>query len=207
MNTKIVLESMAFGVAIAIAGGCVTTGESPYRDPTEARGRPTDFSSYDLQQCAAAAIDSMLSNRGLDQRLREQFPGRRPVIAVTPVRNETYQLGLRLDSMSATIRSRLVNSGKFDFVDRGTDRLVTEELVRDMESPLVADGEANGFKTQVAANYLLTGSLVEIRDGDGRTHDTYYKLTLNLLNKRTGMIDWSGEKELRKVSTRPAVGW
>ena len=207
MNIQKTAALMVSGVALALAGGCVSSGTSPYRDPTEARGRTTNFTSYDLQQCAAAAIDSMLANRVLDQRIREQFPGRRPVVSVMPIRNETYQLGLRLDSMAETIRSRLVNSGKFDFVDRRADSVMTSELVRDMESPLVADGEANGFKTQVAANYLLTGSLVEIRDSDGQTHDTYYKLTLNLLNKRTGRIDWSGEKELRKVSTRPVVGW
>lgn len=203
MNSTISLGLAIF--ASVLVCGCSTTVESPYRDPTAVRGSTTDFSSYDLQQCAVAIVDSMLANPNLDQRLKDQFPIDRPVVSVMPVENKTYRI-LDLRPMTDTIQSRLVNSGKFDFIERDAENLMISELVHDAESPLVADGANPGFKAQVAANYLLTGALVEIREGDGRTRESYYKLTMKLLNKHTGRVDWSGEKELRKVGRRAKMG-
>ena len=184
--------------------GCVTSDGNPYVDPTEVRGG-REFSSYDLQQCAASMVDSMLANAALDRKLKEQFPDGRPVVVILPVNNKTYRI-FDLKSMTNTIESRLVNSEKFDFIDRANEDAMLSEIEHDMDSALVSDGQSLGFKRHEAANYLLTGELVEIREDSGRTHESYYKLTMKLLNKRTGKIDWSGEKELRKVSTKPLIG-
>lgn len=190
--------------SLALLCGCVTANNSPYRDPTEVRGG-REFSSYDLQQCAASMVDSMLSNVALDRKLKEQFSGRRPIVVIMPVNNKTYRI-FDLKSMTDTIESRLVNSGKFDFIDRSNEDAMTSEIEHDMDSALVADGQTVGFKQYDASDYMLTGVLVEIREDDGRNHESYYKLTMKLHNKHTGKIDWSGEKELRKVSTKPLVG-
>ena len=184
--------------------GCVTANNSPYRDPTEVRG-DREFSSYDLQQCAASMVDSMLSNAALDRKLKEQFSGRRPIVVIMPVNNKTYRI-FDLKSMTDTIESRLVNSGKFDFIDRSNEDTLISEIEHDMDGVLIADGQAVGYKQYEAANYILTGVLVEIREDSGRIHESYYKLTMKLHNKCTGKIDWSGEKEVRKVSTKPLVG-
>lgn len=56
---------------MALVCGCVTSDSNPYRDPTEVRGG-REFSSYDLQQCAASMVDAMLSNAALD---RKSVPG------------------------------------------------------------------------------------------------------------------------------------
>lgn len=189
---------------LSLLCGCVTANNNPYRDPTEVRGG-REFSSYDLQQCSASMVDSMLSNAALDRKLKEQFSNRRPIVVIMPVNNKTYRI-FDLKSMTDTIESRLVNSGKFDFIDRSNEDAMISEIEHDMDSALVADGQAVGYKQHEAADYMLTGSLVEIREDSGRTHESYYKLTMKLQNKHTGKIDWSGEKELRKVSTKPLIG-
>jgi len=181
MNIKKLIGKLASSVAVALVAGCVTT-DGTYRTPDGPRGGTIGITSYDLQQCAVAVIDSMLANRNLDQRLREQFPGfpkKRPVIVVEleNIRNSTLQMGVRLDSMMDTIRSRLVNSSKFDFVEYGGD-----------------------------ADYTLVGSLIEDRIVTKEGADCYYKLSMRLVNRRTDKSDWSGEKELRKVTKRPLVG-
>lgn len=122
-----------------------------------------------------------------------------------PVNNKTYRI-FDLKSMTDTIESRLVNSEKFDFIDRTNEEALISEIEHDMDGALVSDGQAVGYKQHEAANYMLTGTLVEIREDSGRIHESYYKLTMKLQNKRTGKVDWSGEKELRKVSTKPLVG-
>ena len=203
------MKNMTFGLAVASAvfvAGCVSSNSSPYRDPTEVRGTTTEFSSYDFQQCAAAMVDSMLANANLDGRLKEQFASRRPVVSIMPVENKTFRI-FDLRPMTDTIQSKLVNSGKFDFTDRGAEKMMTDEMTRDMDSVMIADDQAAAAKTHAASDYIMTGVLAEIREAGGRTHESYYKLTMRLFNRRTGKIDWSAEKELRKVGNRPALGW
>ena len=57
------------------------------------------------------------------------------------------------------------------------------------------------------ADYTLVGSLIEDRIVTKEGADCYYKLSMRLVNRRTDKPDWSGEKELRKVTKRPLVGF
>ena len=195
-------------VMTAVAG-CVSAPESPYRDPGEMRGRTTDFTTYDVQQCATALVDSLLGNSGLDARIKRQFGEKIPLVAIR-LENLTYQLSATdklKKSMLSTIESRLLDSGRFDFVDRGAERLLVDDTIHEMDGAIVKDGGAADLKDAEGADYLLVGELEEFREGDGRIHDTYYKMTVKLYNKHTKRIDWSGQKEIRKVSTCPVVGW
>ena len=201
------LLQLVIGItALALLNACVSTSNSPYRDPTEVRGSGTQFTSYDFQQSAIAMVDSMLSNANLERKIREQFKNTTPVVAIMPVANRTHRI-FDLQSMELAIESKLVNSGRFDLVDRKAENKLIEEKTHDAESALTSDAGATDFGSQVRADYLLTGELNEIRESYGKTQESYYKLTMKLLNMKTGKIDWSGEKEIRKVATRPAVGW
>ena len=205
---KLILSVSCVALA-ALFAGCVSDPESVYRDPGEMRGRTTDFTTYDVQQCAAALIDSLLGNQGLDARIKKQFGEKTPVVAIR-LENLTYQLSATdklKKSMFSTIESRLLNSGRFDFVDRRAEKLLVGDTIDEMNGALVKDGGAAALKNAAGADYILIGELEEFREGDGRVHDTYYKMTVKLLNKHTKETDWIGEKELRKVSTRPVVGW
>ena len=193
-------------LALAFAEGCATSPESPYRDPGEVRGGGTDFTSYDFQQSAIAMVDSMLSNAELDRKIKAQFAAATPVVAIMPVSNRTYRI-FDLRGLAQAVESKLVNSGRFEFVDRDAESIIVSEKIHDADSALTGNAEVSDFGGAARADYLLTGELNEIRDSYGKTRESYYRLTMKLLNKKTGKIDWVGEKEIRKVSTRPAVGW
>ena len=189
--------------------GCASAPESPYRDPGEMRGRTTDFTTYDIQLCTTALIDSLLGNAGLDMRIKRQFGDKIPLVAIR-LENLTYQLSATdklKKSMFNTIESRLLDSGRFEFVDRSAEKLIVDDTVHEMDGVIVKDGGAADLKDVSGVDYILVGELEEFREGDGRIHDTYYKMTVKLYNKHTKRVDWSGEKEIRKVSTRPIVGW
>ena len=207
---KMVFLFVSSAVLAVLVSGCVTDdGDSPYRDPREMRGRTTDFTTYDVQQCATALIDSLLGSPALEKKIKSQFGDKTPLVAIR-LENLTYQLSAtdKLKKlMFNTIESRLLESGRFDFVDRMAERLLTDDTVHEIDGPIVKDGGAAEFNNAEGADYLLAGELEEFREGDGRVHDTYYKMTVKLYNKHTKRIDWSGQKEIRKVSTRPIVGW
>jgi len=209
MNMKYILFWFAIVVLFIGEVGCSSKYESPYRDPGEMRGRTTDFTTYDVQQCVIALVDDLLSNEELGRRLAAQFPYRKPLVAIR-LENLTYQHSatdkLKI-SMFNTIESRLLNSGRFDFRDRSAEKILVGDTLDEKDSVLVDDATSAEWKDAKGVDYLLMGNLLEFREGDGRIHDTYYKMTMKLQNKRTKNIDWSAEKEIRKVSTRAIVGW
>jgi hypothetical protein len=110
------------------------------------------------------------------------------------------------ESITDTIRAKLIRSGKFRFIDRTTDEQAIEELNTQQEGGLVDKKSAIKFGQQVGAEFLLTSNLSEIRQSVGGTTDVYYKFTMTLKNLRTGILEWSDEKEIRKVMTRGTFG-
>ena len=59
----------------------------------------------------------------------------------------------------------------------------------------------------VAPEYILTANLSDIQQRNSDTKDVYYKFTMNLKNLTTGILEWSDEKEIRKVATRSTFGY
>jgi PBP1b-binding outer membrane lipoprotein LpoB len=58
----------------------------------------------------------------------------------------------------------------------------------------------------VGADYFLYGELASIKKSAGRVQDVYFKFTLNLVNIKTGLIEWADEKEIRKQAKKPLLG-
>lgn len=201
---KNIFRIFAAGFAVALLSGCATT--VGYRDAGEASTMTTQFSRADIQQNIMAMVDSMLTSPGLDRKLSQQFAGKTPTISVTHIRNETYQMGLNLTAMTDSIRTKLINSGKFDFIDTSSDEEMMAEMMRDHNSALTDQSQTVAFGQQASADYILNGTLVEMQESAGRTKESYYKLNMNLINKRTGKIDWADEKEIRKARTKAAFG-
>jgi uncharacterized protein (TIGR02722 family) len=130
---------------------------------------------------------------------------RRPVVSVTRVKNKTTQ-HIDTESITDSIRAKLIKSGKFQFIDRTTDQEANEEFAAQQESGLVDPKRAVPGGMQAGAEYLLTSNLSEIRQQGGRVTDVYYKFTMNLKNLKTGILEWSDEKEIRKIKTRGLIG-
>ena len=188
-SSKILLPAAVLASALLFAG-CATTID--YGDPTSAKPLSTDFGSSDLQQIATAMVDSMLASAPLPA------DGSRPVLIIDPVKNKTMQ-HIDTESITDSIRTRLIRSGRFTFQDRTTEASLQQELAYQQ----TAAANPVQFGQQVAAEYMLTANLSEIEQKFGRVTDVYYKFTLNLRNLRTGTLDWADEKEIRKTKVRP----
>ncbi len=189
ISKTILLPAAALAAALFVSG-CAST--IAYGDPTSAKPLSTDFGSSDLQQIATAMVDSMLATAPLPA------DGRRPVLIIDPVKNKTMQ-HIDTESITDSIRTRLIRSGRFTFQDRTTEASLQQELAYQQQ----AAANPVAFGQQVAAEYMLTANLSEIEQKFGRVTDVYYKFTLNLRNLRTGTLDWADEKEIRKTKVRP----
>jgi uncharacterized protein (TIGR02722 family) len=161
----------------------------------------TDFGSSDLQQIAQAMVDSMLTF----PPIVEETSRRRPVVTIDRVKNKTMQ-HIDTESITDSIRARLLKSGKFRFIDRTTDTQAIDEVRYQQESGLTKRGGAVKFGQQLAPEYMVTANFSEIEQRNSDTKDVYYKFTMNLKNLSTGILEWSDEKEIRKTATRAFFG-
>lgn len=183
------------GVSALLASGCATTVQ--YGDETSSKPIDTDFGSSDLQQIAAKMVDSMLA----DDLLEEISVAGPPLLVVDKVKNKTLQ-HIDTESLTDSIRTKLIRSRKFSFQDRTTEAALSEELA--YQQVAARDAVASG--QQDAPHYMLTANLSEIQQHQGRLKDVYYKFTLNLRDMKSGRIIWADEKEIRKQKTRSIFG-
>ena len=187
-----------FGFAIS---GCASAPIVNYGDATSMKAISTDFGSSDLQQTAVAMVDSLL----VFPPIVEVINVRRPVLMVDSVKNKTMQ-HIDTESITDSIRTKLIRSGKFRFIDRTTDQAAINEIKTQQDSGLVDQNHAVAVGKQFGAEYILTGNISEIEQDNGKISDVYYKFTLNLKSLTTGILEWSDEKEIRKVARRRTFG-
>lgn len=180
----------------AIAGCGSKVG---YGDATAVETVTTGFGSTDLQSIAAKMVDDVLVFPPIVQATANH----RPVVFVDRIKNKTTE-HIDTESITDTIRSKLINSGKFRFVDMTVVDRLREQLEYQRDSGMVDQAQAMQMGRQIGAEYMLYGNMSSIVKRDNRTQDVYYKFTLNLLHIETGILEWSGEKEIRKHKTR---GW
>ena len=163
-----VLATAAAGGAALLAGGCVSTPTVAYGDANAVQSVTTEFSSTDLQMIAAKMVDSMLTF----PPIMEVTATRRPIISVDRVKNKTMQ-HIDTESITDTIRTKLLRSGKFRFIDRTTDDVTAAELKAQNEGGLTDPNKAVAFGQQEAAEYIVTGNFSEITQTAGRVSDAY----------------------------------
>ena len=192
---KIPLNWIAAAALAALLAGCATTVE--YGDATSSKPISTSFGSSDLQQIAATMVDSML----MDEVLQDISADGPPLLVVDKVKNKTMQ-HIDTESVTDSIRTKLIRSRKFSFQDRTTEAALSEELA--YQQAAAKDPIAAG--QQDAPRYMLTSNLTEIEQEQGRLKDVYYKFTMSLRDLKSGRLIWADEKEIRKQKTRSVFG-
>ena len=192
---KTILNLFAAAAIAAMLAGCATTVE--YGDATSSKPISTGFGSSDLQQIAATMVDSML----MDEVLQDISADGPPLLIVDKVKNKTMQ-HIDTESVTDSIRTRLIRSRMFSFQDRTTEAALQEELA--YQQVAAKDPVAGG--QQDAPRYMLTSNLSEIEQEQGRLKDVYYKFTMSLRDLKSGRLIWADEKEIRKQKTNPILG-
>ena len=114
-----------------LLGGCSSTTVS-YGDPTETETVTVDYGSSDLQAIADKMADSMLASPATS----EITAGGRPVMFMDSIRNKTSE-HIDTEAITDTIRTKLLRSGKFRFVDMSKVAAVKQQLEYQQGSGMV----------------------------------------------------------------------
>jgi len=188
-------------LCVIVIAGCVTTSKVTYEDPKGVETLTIDFGSTDLQQIAGKMVDSLLISPSVVRVTIDQ----QPVVLVDKIKNKTLE-HIDTESITDTIKTRLLNSGKFRFVDMTKVDTVRKQLEFQTESGLVDPSTAASIGKLIGAEYMLYGNFSSIVKRTQMHKDVYYKFTLNLMHLETGEIKWADEKEIRKTRERPLFG-
>lgn len=189
---------------LALAMALVLSGCASRVDYGDAQARETvtaDFGSTDLQMIATKMVDDMMVFPPIVEMTRD----RRPVLFVDRIKNKTSE-HIDTESVTDTIQSKLINSGKFRFVDMSVVDRVRQQLEYQSDSGMVDQSTAAAMGRQIGAELMMYGNFSSIVKRDGSTKDVYYKFTLKLLNIQTGIIEWTNEKEIRKTRSKSLFG-
>ncbi|MCG3728040.1 penicillin-binding protein activator LpoB [Vibrio cincinnatiensis] len=187
------------GLAVLL-GGC--SNRVSYGDAQAVETVTVDFGSTDLQKIAADMVDSMMMSGSVAAITRDA----RPIVFVERIKNKTSE-HIDTESITDTISTKMLNSGKFRFVDMDRVDAVREQLNFQNNDELVDQSTAIQFGKMVGAQYMLYGNLSSIVKNAGNDKDVYYKMTMRLMDLKTGLIEWADETEIRKQQSKSFLGW
>lgn len=188
------IAAMALGLS-----ACQTKVE--YGDANAVETVSENFGSTDLQAITDKMVDSMLTTPSVIVLTANK----RPIIFVDKVKNKTSE-HIDTESVTDSISTKLLQSGKFRFIDMTKVDAVRKQLDYQNNAGMVDPSTAIKFGRQIGAQYMLYGNLSSIVKQDGSTKDVYYKMTMRLMDLETGLIEWADEKEIRKERSKTLFG-
>jgi penicillin-binding protein activator len=196
---KLRLMMLLPAVLIAACSGPRAYTRGTYEDPNTIEMLSDQFNENDLQLIAKKMVESLTASGAFGQ-----IQGR-PIVVVGKMKNSTSE-HIDMRSLADKVQVQLAKTGKFAFMDKGAREEIAEEYEY-QGSGYVAKDQAKGPGQQASADYLMTGEISSIVQEVGNDKLVYYKMTSKLHNLRTGIIEWTDEKELRKKFEKKSVGW
>jgi penicillin-binding protein activator len=169
-----------------------------YEDPNVIEMLSDQFNENDLQLIAKKMVNSLQESGSF-----AQIQGR-PVLVIGKMKNSTSE-HIDMRSLADKVQVQLGRTGKFAFQEKGAREEIAEEYEY-QGSGYVDHNQAKGPGQQASADYLMTGEIASIIQEVGRDKLVYYKMTMKLHNLRSGLIEWSDEKEIRKKFQKRGIG-
>jgi len=200
MNKLIVAASIS--LALITLGGCTNKSVVRYGDATAVETTDINFGSTDLQKVASQMTDSLL----LSPVVGTLTANTRPILFVESIKNKTSE-HIDTESITDSISTKLLRSGKFRFVDMGRVAAVREQIEFQQNGGMVDTSKAISFGQQVGAQYMLYGNLASIVKTNKDKSDVYYKFTLRLMDLNSGLVEWADETEIRKTKEKEFISW
>jgi len=103
----------AIGLSALVLAGCSSKQVVSYGDATAVETTDANFGSTDLQRVANEMTESLISSPVIGSLTQNN----RPVVFVERIKNKTSE-HIDMESISDSISTKVLRSGKFRFVDR-----------------------------------------------------------------------------------------
>lgn len=156
------------------------------------------WSETDMQETVKALVASMMANPSINTA---KVP---PTVLITNLQNKTSE-HIDTQSVMDMVRVEIMKTGKLRFIDKEARTDIDEEYAY-QGSGRVSGETKKGPGGQVGADYIVNGRLDSIVQEVGKDKTVYYKITLNLTNLKSSVMEWSDNKQIRKVYRKKTIG-
>lgn len=195
---KFLFSSILFASLMIVSCGPKVYTKGDYDDPNRVDLLDDKFNEADMQQMADTIVDAIITCQDIKGA---KAP---PTIALAKVANRTEE-HIDTDSLTDMIRTNLIKSRKVKFVDRKSRGELEEEYAYS-GSGKVSKETTKKAGSQIGVDYLLNGAMATNIQEVANDKLIYYKLTMNLTNTTTSVIDCSEEKQIRKKFRKRSTG-
>ncbi len=133
-----------------------------------------------------------------------------PVLVILGVQNRTSDY-TDMKNMTDSIRTKLMQTKKAKFVNAAKRDIILKEQNYQAKNATPETQAKIGKK--LGAKYLMSGSFTEMETDSPRQVRVskkkvkYYKLTIELTDLETDLIEESIEKEFARKASLPIIGW
>ena len=193
--------TLLFFTAVALA----TTACGPkafvkgeYDDVDRENNMNDQWSETDMQKSVSDLVAGLTSHSSIANARKP------PIVMVTKLQNKTNE-HIDTQNIMDMVRVELSRGGRVSFVDKEAREDVAEEY-NYQNSGMVSDTTKKGPGGQIGSDYIINGRLDSIVQEVGKDKTVYYKLTLNLTNLKTNIVEWTDYKQIRKKYRKRSVG-
>lgn len=120
-----------------------------------------------------------------------------PFVAIEGISNRTEEM-IDLVMVSNQIKTSLIRSGKFRFIDKSSRQSLENEYQYN-EAGNVSGASRKSRGQQIGADLMLVGDLSSIVQQAGKDKTIYYQLDVQLTNVETGAIECVASEKARPV--------
>jgi len=168
------MRRMAFAAVAALAAAVTTGCVSTHARETQLDMAPktADLEPQDVRRTVEKMVDSMLADR---EFIAEYVSGK-PVLDIGTMQNRST-MHLDMTSITDSIRTKLIRSRKFRFMDRSSSATDLQFMNDQALNGMTDQSKAVRTGQQSAAQLFLYGALTEMRNKTNCITDSYYKIT------------------------------
>lgn len=195
MRSVVVLTAAVIGLA-SCGPKAFVKGE--YDDVERENNMNDLWSETDMQKTVHDLVQGLTSHQSIANAKKP------PVVMVTKLQNKTQE-HIDTQNIMDMVRVELSRGGRVQFVDKEAREDVAEEY-NYQGSGMVSDTTKKGPGGQIGADYIINGRLDSNVQEVGKNKSVYYKVTLNLTNLRTNVVEWTDYKQIRKTYKKRSVG-
>ena len=200
MKTKLLLANLLFAASLFLLS-CGTTSVTRY----EANESVKDLSGYwndnDVNQVCTTLIDSCIKSKRVANF--KNTIGRTPVVILGTIRNKSSE-HIDTSILSKRFQNVIINDGTLEFVADSKQR---EELrAEKYDQAENAYETAKSIGNELAADFMLQGTVTTIVDSDGKQQVRTYQVDMQLIDLETNKIIWSDQNnDIKKYIKKSAV--
>ncbi|KYG66899.1 penicillin-binding protein activator LpoB [Bdellovibrio bacteriovorus] len=195
-NLTLALLSLSFIATVSCGPKAFVKGQ--YDDVNRENLMNDQWSETDMQKAVQDLVASLMNSPIITQSKKM------PVVMVTNLQNKTSE-HIDTQSIMDMVRVELMQSGRVAFIDKEARQDISDEY-NYQNSGMVEDASKKGPGGQIGADFIINGRLDSIVQEVGKDKSVYYKLTLNLTNLKTSMIQWTNQKQIRKTFKKKSIG-